>query len=173
MTVLDRLLGHDTWTTRQLLLRCRELSDEQMDRSFDIGARSLRHTFGHILSCMEMHVDRMLGRSVDEPNRGASTIDGFLERLTDVGKDFSEIASRVDRSGTADDMCPGPDNTWPLGAGIAHLLTHSMHHRAQAMYIMDQLGLENIIEGDAFGWEGQARGWGYDLCGSYGKVVAG
>lgn len=30
MTILDRLLGHDAWTTRQLLLRCRELSEEQM-----------------------------------------------------------------------------------------------------------------------------------------------
>ena len=37
----------------------------------------------------------------------------------------------------------------------------------------EQLGVSEIIEGDAFGWEGQARGWGYDLCNSYGTPVAG
>ncbi len=42
MTILDRLLGHDAWTTRQLLLRCRELSEEQMSRTFNIGDRNLR-----------------------------------------------------------------------------------------------------------------------------------
>ena len=32
MDLLDRLLGHDAWTTRQLLLLCRGLTDEQLDR---------------------------------------------------------------------------------------------------------------------------------------------
>ena len=36
MDLLDRLLGHDTWTTRQLLLCCWSLTDEQLDREFDI-----------------------------------------------------------------------------------------------------------------------------------------
>jgi len=44
VNILDRLLGHDAWTTRQLLLRCRELSDEQLDRQFDIAHRSVRAT---------------------------------------------------------------------------------------------------------------------------------
>jgi uncharacterized damage-inducible protein DinB len=60
MDILDRLLGHDAWTTRQLLLRCRELTDEQMDRPFDIGNRSLRQTFEHIIACMESHTDLMM-----------------------------------------------------------------------------------------------------------------
>ncbi len=71
-------------------------------------------------------------------------------------------------------MCTNADNSgkWPLGSVIAHLITHSMHHRAQVMYILEQLGVENVIEGDALGWEGQARGWGYDWSRSYGTVVA-
>ena len=57
MTIIDRLLGHDVWTTRQLLLRCRELSDEQLSRNFDIGDRSLLGTFEHLVACMESHTD--------------------------------------------------------------------------------------------------------------------
>ena len=47
MDLLDRLLGHDAWTTRELLLRCRGLGDEQLDRTFPIGHGTLRATFEH------------------------------------------------------------------------------------------------------------------------------
>src|SRR4051812_12201532 len=53
MNLLDRLLGHDAWTTRQLLDRCTPLSDEQLDRPFDIGHRTLRATLAHLIHNME------------------------------------------------------------------------------------------------------------------------
>jgi len=180
MNVLDRLLGHNAWTTRQLLLRCRELSEDQLNRNFDIGDRSLIGTFEHIVSCMESHTDLLLGRRTEanylatKAIRDDESIDGILTRLTIVSKDFSEFAVKVDREGRADDMCTNTEQTkrWPIGSVIAHIITHSMHHRAQAMYIMEQLGLQDVIEGDALGWEGQARGWGYGWSHSTGKTVA-
>jgi uncharacterized damage-inducible protein DinB len=175
MDILDRLLGHDAWTTRQLLLRCRELSDEQMDLVFDIGDRSLRGTFEHIVACMESHTDLMTGRTAYESYRDDETIDGLLERLTIVAKDFADIAIRIQREGRADEMFarPGDGKKLSYGSVIAHLLTHSMHHRAQVMYLLERLGVTDVIEGDALGWEGQARGWGWDYCNSYGRVVPG
>ncbi len=174
MNILDRLLGHDAWTTRQLLLRCRELSDEQLDRRFDIGDRSLRQTFEHLIACMESHTDLMLGRTAYEPYRDDESLDGMLFRLTIVAKDFGEFAAKVDREGREDEMCVTSENgrKLPFGSVIAHLLTHSMHHRAQIMYILEQLGVQDVLEGDALGWEGQARGWGYHWCNSYGRIVA-
>ncbi len=174
MDIVDRLLGHDAWTTRQLLLRCRELSDAQRDQSFDIGDRSLRQTFEHLIACMESHTDLMLGRTGYESYRNDESIEGMLTRLKIVAQDFAELATRVEREGRAEETCSNSENTkkWPFGSLIAHLLTHNMHHRAQILYIMEQLGLENLIEGDALGWEGQARGWGYDWCRSYGRPVA-
>src|SRR6266567_602782 len=118
MTILDRLLGHDAWTTRQLLLRCRELSAEQMTRKFDIGDRSLRETFEHLIVCMESHTDLLLGRADYLAYRDDESIDGMLARLTIVAKDFGEFAVRVDRVGRADDMCSrsGTDKKLPLGS---------------------------------------------------------
>lgn len=179
MTIVDRLVGHDCWTTRQLLLRCRELSDDALSRQFDIGDRSLMGTFEHLISCMESHVDLLLGRRTHENYletkelRDDESIDGMLVRLVVVSKDFAELTAKVELEGRADDMCSQPDSTkkWPLGSVIAHILTHSMHHRAQIMYMLEQLGIEDVIEGDALGWEGEARGWGYGWCNSYGKVV--
>lgn len=174
MTILDRLLGHDAWTTRQLLLRCRELSSEQLDRKFDIGDRSLHETFEHLIACMESHTDLMLGRTIDAPYRDDESLEGMLARLTIVAKDFADFAAKVEREGRADEMCINAESTWkgPLGSVIAHLITHSMHHRAQILYMLEQLGVENLIEGDALGWEGQARGWGYNWSRSYGNTVA-
>ena len=48
MDMTERLLRHDAWTTRLLLHRSLDLSDEQLDREFDIGHRSLRRTFVHM-----------------------------------------------------------------------------------------------------------------------------
>ncbi len=174
MDIVDRLLGHDAWTTRQLLLRCRELSDLQMNQQFDIGDRSLHQTFEHLIACMESHTDLMLSRWLNVPYRDDESIEGMLVRLTIVSKDFAEFTSRVQREGRADEMVSNSDKTWrgSLGSVIAHLITHSMHHRSQIMYMLNQLGVQNVIEGDALGWEGQARGWGYNWSGSYGIIVA-
>ena len=34
MDILDRLLAHDTWTTRRLLLACKQLPDQLFDKEF-------------------------------------------------------------------------------------------------------------------------------------------
>ena len=49
MDLLDRLLGHDHWMTRELLLRCADLSDDDLDREFELGRRTLRSTLHHII----------------------------------------------------------------------------------------------------------------------------
>lgn len=175
MTILDRLLAHDAWTTRQLLLRCQELSEEQMSRSFDIGDRTLRETFEHLIACMESHTDLMRGINEYKTYRDDESVDGMLSRLTIVAKEFAEIALKVEREGRADEFCINAEGERraTFGGVIAHLITHSMHHRAQIMYMMEQLGVQNILEGDTLGWEGQARGWGYNCNGSYGIIVPG
>ncbi|MEO7716237.1 MAG: DinB family protein [Capsulimonas sp.] len=172
MTILDRLLGHDAWTTRQLLFRCRELTDAQLDQIFDIGDRSLRDTFVHMIECAEIHMDRMMGRP-DRVLAETYGIDGWLRRHSLVSKELAELATRVEREGRADEMwVGGSGGKRSLGGGITHLITHSMHHRAQALYLMEKLGLKNVIEGDALGWESVARGWGWEDGGSSGLTVA-
>jgi uncharacterized damage-inducible protein DinB len=165
MDILDRLLGHDAWTTRQLLLRCRELTDEQLDRGFDIGDRSLRETLLHILENMEAWTDRMAMRPGRESSRssGASSVEELLGRLSLAAKDQADVSRGIRDAGRLDQMYADPQeeppNPRPLGGMIVHVITHSMHHRAQALYIMEQLGLTNLPEGDALDWEHKAFGW--------------
>jgi len=37
---------------------------------------------------------------------------------------------------------------------------------------MEKLGLKDVIEGDALGWESVARGWGWANGGSSGRMAA-
>ena len=53
------------------------------------------------------------------------------------------------------DVLDRPPRPKTFGGAIGHVLTHNMHHRAQVMFIMEQLGLRDHIEGDLLTWENQ------------------
>ncbi len=46
-----------------------------------------------------------------------------------------------------------PPKELSYGGTIAHVITHSMHHRAQLLYMLRLLGVENRPEGDVLSWE--------------------
>ena len=163
MDLLDRLLGHDAWTTRQLLLRCRELTDAQLDRPFDIGDRSLRETFLHVIENMEVWTDRIAARPVRSLPDGPYPVEGLLDRLSLAAKELADVSRRVRDEGRLDQMFTDtgeePPIPRPFGGMIVHVITHSTHHRAQALYILEQLGLTHLPEGDPLDWEHKAFGW--------------
>jgi hypothetical protein len=49
MDSLDGLLRHEAWTTEQLLELADSHGDEQFDRQFDIGHRTIWRRFEHII----------------------------------------------------------------------------------------------------------------------------
>ncbi len=51
------------------------------------------------------------------------------------------------------DVLDNPPRPKTFGGAIGHVLTHNMHHRAQAMFIMEQLGPRDHLEGDLLTWE--------------------
>lgn len=161
MDVLDRMLAHDTWTTRQLLLACQALPDADLDRHFEIDHGTLRHTFAHILGAMEGWTDLMLARPVTD--RPGESIPEMLARLDVIGGDFAHLARTIAREGRYDDcfidVLDNPPVKKTFGGAIGHVLTHNMHHRAQIMYLMERVGLTDHIEGDLLSWESISFGW--------------
>jgi uncharacterized damage-inducible protein DinB len=161
MDVLDRLLAHDTWTTRQLLLACQALPDEALDREFDIDQRSLRRTFVHIIGNMESWTDLLCERPAQQ--RTGEAIPELLGRLSAASRDFAWIARKIARDGREDDRfldtLDNPPQPKTFGGAIGHVITHSMHHRAQIMYLMEKVGLTDHIEGDLLTWESTSSGW--------------
>lgn len=164
MDLLDRLLAHDAWTTDQLLRRSLSLTDDELDREFDIGHRSARATFLHIIRNVEVWADLMAGRpprANQVAHARAGSIPAFMTRLEAAACDLAIVARRVAQREAWDehwlDCLDDPPTEKTYGGAIAHIITHGMHHRAQLLYMLRRLGLEGLPEGDVLSWERDAR----------------
>jgi len=162
MDILDRLIAHDTWTTRQLLLACQALPDDLLDKEFEIDQRSLRKTFLHIIGNMESWTDLLYERPAVV--RPGNSILELIARLSVISRDFALIARKIAREQRYDDCFldtyDQPPRLKTFGGAIGHLITHDMHHRAQVMFLMERVGLKEHIEGDLLSWESNSFGWG-------------
>jgi uncharacterized damage-inducible protein DinB len=128
--ILDRLLGHDEGTTRQVLLRCRELTSGQMQQSLDVGHATIDE----------------LSRRFDA---AYADFAAFARQVADQG--------RLDR--TYMDTLDSPPGPKTFGGTIVHVITHDMLHRGELLHMLGRLGLRDLPEGDALSWEAQqARG---------------
>jgi uncharacterized damage-inducible protein DinB len=157
MDLLDRLLGHDAWTTRQLLDMAAELTDEQLDREFDLGHRTVRRTFEHIIWNIECWTDLMKGngvRSRPVPNQSIAVLSQRHEAASHELAQFSRVlVNQHQLDDTFLDTLDDPPTEKSFGGVIVHLATHGMHHRAQLLYLLRRLGVEKLPEGDALTWE--------------------
>jgi uncharacterized damage-inducible protein DinB len=157
MDFLDRLLGHDEYTTRRLLEISSELNEHQLDQTFDLGHGTLLETFAHIIGNVETWTDLMNGWEIRPPRKQGKRISDLLERFDSAYKDFAQLAQKVrseDRwNKTWLDVLDNPPKAKTYGGTIAHLITHSMHHRAQAIHMLKRLGIAGVPEGDVLSWE--------------------
>jgi uncharacterized damage-inducible protein DinB len=158
--LLDRLLGHDAWTTRQILLRCRDLTDAELHRRFDVGHETVHATLLHLIGNVRAWTDLMAGTPViddDDDAWRAHSVDDLLARYEAAAVDFAALARRVRDEGRFDevwtDTLDDPPTTKTYGGAIAHVLTHDMHHRGELLHMLGRLGLPDLPEGDVLSWE--------------------
>src|SRR5262245_51483139 len=96
MDLLDRLLGHDRWTTAQLLERCRELRTEQWVQPFDLGHQTLATTFQHMIGNVRVWTDLMAERPVQQSSDEALvTADDLIAAWQHVYDDFATLAHGI------------------------------------------------------------------------------
>lgn len=167
MDLLDRLLKHDQWTTRQLLALSAAITDEQLDRPFDLGLRTVRLTLIHIVENTICWTRLMTGIEPFNPpiQRGASVeaVSDAFDQISDELFLFARQLTDDDRlNETFVDLLDSPARRKSFGAGIVHIATHNMHHRAQLLYMLRRLQVPVVPEGDAMGWERQHVG-GWDI----------
>jgi len=157
MSLLDRLLGHDHWTTRRLLDVVCELPERALDQEFDLGKRTLRATFEHVIRNIEVWTDAMQGNSLRTAD--GDLIDDLRRRLERAYEDFAALARDIERRDAWDerwlDSLDDPPREKTFGGAIAHVITHDMHHRAQLLFMLRRLGAETP-EGDILSWENEA-----------------
>lgn len=164
MDILDRLLGHDAATTRELLLLCDGLSDAQLDHDFEFGQGTLRRTLEHIVGNIETWTALITGGSDFAKPGGENPVPltTLLERFDAIAPRFAMVA-RMSRDqdrldDTFVDVLEAVPRRKTVGGAILHLATHGMHHRAQLLIMLELLGIRHDIESDALGWERRLRG---------------
>ena len=162
MDLLDRLLGHDRWTTAQLLERCRELRAEQWAQPFDLGHQTLAATLQHMIANVRVWTDLMAERPIQPAaDEALITADLLLAAWQHVYTDFATLACRIADERRWDatyvDVLDDPPRSKSYGGTIAHVITHNMHHRADIIHMLTRLGLAQVLEGDVLSWEQQAH----------------
>jgi uncharacterized damage-inducible protein DinB len=144
---LDILLEHDKWATRQILLTCEKLTPDQFARNFEIGPGSLQATLTHMIAAMATWTDTLAQR----PNRpridqsGARYSPGQLLQLLDESTgELMAIANKHRLEETVTRTREGTEYSFTRGAVITHVATHGMHHRAQCLNMLKQLGVKPL-----------------------------
>jgi len=134
------------WARGRVHAAAAELSDESLDRTFEIGMGSVRATLLHIRTAEQWWFENWtLGPGRLFPPSDArvpvaeiarlfeetrTARDRFLDGLTDA--DLLRPTTAMPR--------PGVYRTFPLGVTMLQLCCHGTHHRAQVLNMFRQLG---------------------------------
>jgi uncharacterized damage-inducible protein DinB len=153
MDLLDRLLKHDEWATAQLLELSRGLAETQLDHEFDIGHRSLRGTFEHMIVNVGFWTMLMTGQPVDgQPaDHSVAALSDWHERAYAT---FATLARQLrDEQRLDDTFIDHYDARKSFGGTILHVVLHNAEHRTEALHILTRLGLPNVPEVDHGLWD--------------------
>ena len=158
------LLTHDRWATGNLLDSCAALSDEQFHREFEMGPGSLHNTLVHVLGAMRGWTDMLRGEMLPpkEPrprleSEGDMSAVELAALLPIIGDEFEAAV----RTGSFDDDIlgerGGKSYGFKRGAILTHVTTHAMHHRAQCLNMLRQLGVDPLPAGSVMEWSMMAN----------------
>jgi uncharacterized damage-inducible protein DinB len=154
--LLDILLAHDRWATTLMLDACTKLSDQQFHQRFEIGPGSLHDTLTHVIGAMRTWMDTLAGREPGprlETDGQRRTPDQLRNVLEEACQQFAsearrrpleELATRRLRDGRTLEL--------PRAAVLAQVTTHGMHHRAQCLNMLRQLGISPLPHSSVAEW---------------------
>lgn len=157
MDLLDRMLGHDHWATSRLLELSRDLTDAQLDQEFDIGNRTLRETFDHMIYVIDFWPGWMAGRPVPHDRATQQydrSIAAQIERHERYQASFAAFARRLrDEQRLDDNFIDHFNNRQSMGATILQVMYHNAQHRSDARHILERLGVPELWDYDPQEWE--------------------
>ena len=153
MDMIDRLLGHDDWGTTTLLELSRSLTDAQLDQEFDIGHRTLRATFDHMIYNVAFWSGLMTGHPFEE-QRSKRTLAELINRHQRFHATFAALTRQLRDEQRLDDVYVDHyDARKSMGGTIIHVVLHNAEHRTEALHILERLGLNEVPEVDFGLWD--------------------
>lgn len=153
MDLLDRLLGHDRWTTGRFLELSRGLTDAQLDQPFDIGHQTVRGTFEHMTGALNFWNELIAGVPIPDQN-GDRSIDALTENYGRSFATFASLARRIRDEDRLDDTFVDDEGSHlTFGSTFIHLVLHDAQHRSEVLHMLERFGVPDLPEGNPLEWE--------------------
>lgn len=153
MDLLERMLGHDQWTTARFLELSQGLTDAQLDQPFDVGHRTLRATFGPMISAVGFWTAAMGGQpaAMREDERPLA---GLIDEHERSYAAFGALARRMQDEDRLDETFIDWYD-WPksVGGTILNVAMHNERHRGEVLHFLQRLGVVGLPDGDPQEWE--------------------
>lgn len=150
---VEVMIAHDRWANGLMYDACKALSEEQLHQRFEMGEGSLHDNLVHNLGAMRWWTD-LLNEVPSGPRlEGVKmSIDEIVELHESATKDFEKAAYR-----RPSETILHPDRgensyTYWVGGILAHVMTHSMHHRAQCLNMLRHLGVKQLPKSSVMEW---------------------
>jgi uncharacterized damage-inducible protein DinB len=152
---LKILLEHDKWATRQIIFVCGKLSPEQFARQFEMGRGSLQATLTHMIAAINAWSDT-LARGPSRPrvdgNGIAYSTEQLLVMFDSAVDEFATLAQNHPVAEIVTREREGKQYHFSRGVVITHVATHGMHHRAQCLNMLRQLGVGQLPPSSVVEW---------------------
>ena len=140
------LFAYSDWGRDKLLNASTKLSDEQLDRAFEIGPGTLRATLQHLYAAERIWHERWQGQEFPQFPQPQQ-----ITALTDLATAWRALADIRNRfiDGLPNDPFDrlitytkpsGETYTRSLGDLLLHVCNHGVHHRAQALNLLRRAG---------------------------------
>lgn len=147
------LLAHDHWATRQVLEACSRLTPQQFLHRFEMGPGSLHDTTTHILGAQRAWTDLLAGRDPRPRLEGTQrSVPELLALLDESASDLAAVAGDHPLDETVTRSRGGKSYTFARGAVLTHVATHAVHHRAQCLNMLRQLGADPLPAASVLEW---------------------
>jgi len=158
---LEILLAHDLWATKTFLTVCEKLPPEQFARKFDMGPGSLQATLTHILGAMQTWTDTLMGRPLSQrvdQNGQQYAPAQLLDMQQQLAAAFASAVRIEPLEKIAKRVRDGKEFTFTRGVIVMQVLTHAMHHRAQCLNMMKQIGVHPLPPSSVAEWSRLGEG---------------
>lgn len=147
------LLAHDRWANAHLYNACDPLTEVQFNQAFEMGTGSLHNNLVHNLGAMRGWTD-VLDETESRPRLEEKhyTLAEIRELHDAITTDFERAALRRPFDTVINRERSGNSYTFTVGGILTHVTTHSMHHRAQCLNMLRQLGIEQLPMSSVMEW---------------------
>ncbi|MCA9283504.1 MAG: DinB family protein, partial [Phycisphaerales bacterium] len=133
---------------------CTPLPPETIHQRFEMGPGSLHDTLVHIIGAIRAWTDVLHGRELrPRPEQGPKlTPSQILAVLDESAPELAAIAAAHPLDEIVTRTRDGKTYSFTRGAVVTHITTHGMHHRAQCLNMLRQLGVNPLPKSSVMEW---------------------